>query len=81
MGQKVHPYGFRLGYTKNWRSRWYADEGYAEGEYAQEEYAEDGYAEEEYAEDDEDRPNRPGQIARSALDDIFNRAKKIKGDS
>src|SRR5690348_7659426 len=25
MGQKVHPYGFRLGYTKPWRSRWYAD--------------------------------------------------------
>ena len=28
MGQKVHPYGFRLGYTKTWRSRWYADKGY-----------------------------------------------------
>ena len=25
MGQKVHPYGFRLGYTKPWKSRWYAD--------------------------------------------------------
>ncbi len=24
MGQKVHPYGFRLGYTKDWRSRWFA---------------------------------------------------------
>ena len=24
MGQKVHPYGFRLGVTKNWRSRWFA---------------------------------------------------------
>ena len=23
MGQKVHPYGFRLGYTKPWRSRWF----------------------------------------------------------
>ena len=22
MGQKVHPYGFRLGYNKNWNSRW-----------------------------------------------------------
>jgi small subunit ribosomal protein S3 len=22
MGQKVHPYGFRLGYTKPWKSRW-----------------------------------------------------------
>lgn len=28
MGQKVHPYGFRLGYTKTWRSRWYADKDY-----------------------------------------------------
>jgi len=28
LGQKVHPYGFRLGYTKTWRSRWYADKGY-----------------------------------------------------
>jgi small subunit ribosomal protein S3 len=25
MGQKVHPYGFRLGYNKTWRSRWYAE--------------------------------------------------------
>ena len=24
MGQKVHPYGFRLGYNKPWKSRWYA---------------------------------------------------------
>src|SRR6202166_3237675 len=23
MGQKVHPYGFRLGFTKTWRSRWF----------------------------------------------------------
>jgi len=30
MGQKVHPYGFRLGYTKNWRSRWFAKQGYAD---------------------------------------------------
>ena len=30
MGQKVHPYGFRLGYTKNWSSRWYAEKNYAE---------------------------------------------------
>jgi small subunit ribosomal protein S3 len=29
MGQKVHPYGFRLGYTKTWRSRWFARHGYA----------------------------------------------------
>jgi small subunit ribosomal protein S3 len=25
MGQKVHPYGFRLGVTKTWRSRWISD--------------------------------------------------------
>ncbi len=24
MGQKVHPFGFRLGYNKTWHSRWYA---------------------------------------------------------
>jgi small subunit ribosomal protein S3 len=30
MGQKTHPYGFRLGYNKTWRSRWYADKEYAE---------------------------------------------------
>ena len=24
MGQKTHPYGFRLGYNNTWRSRWYA---------------------------------------------------------
>ncbi len=29
MGQKVHPYGFRLGGNKTWRSRWYADKDYA----------------------------------------------------
>ncbi|MFO8062307.1 MAG: 30S ribosomal protein S3 [bacterium] len=23
MGQKVHPYGFRVGITKDWRSRWF----------------------------------------------------------
>ena len=30
MGQKVHPYGFRLGFNKTWRSRWYAEKKYAE---------------------------------------------------
>ena len=30
MGQKVHPTGFRLGYNKTWRSRWYADKEYAD---------------------------------------------------
>ena len=28
MGQKVHPYGFRLGYNKNWLSRWYSKKEY-----------------------------------------------------
>ncbi|MGD0920609.1 MAG: 30S ribosomal protein S3 [Terriglobia bacterium] len=30
MGQKVHPYGFRLGYNKTWRSRWFAKKDYPE---------------------------------------------------
>ena len=30
MGHKVHPYGFRLGFNKTWRSRWYASRKYAE---------------------------------------------------
>jgi len=30
MGQKVHPTGFRLGFNKTWRSRWYADKEYAD---------------------------------------------------
>ena len=30
MGQKVHPLGFRLGYTKDWRSRWFATKDYAD---------------------------------------------------
>ncbi len=30
MGQKVHPIGFRLGFNKTWRSRWYADKEYAD---------------------------------------------------
>ncbi len=29
MGQKVNPYGFRLGITTEWKSRWYADKDYA----------------------------------------------------
>ena len=28
MGQKVHPYGFRLGIIKDWRSRWYSEKEY-----------------------------------------------------
>jgi small subunit ribosomal protein S3 len=31
MGRKVHPYGFRLGYIKDWKARWYAEKDeYAE---------------------------------------------------
>jgi small subunit ribosomal protein S3 len=29
MGQKVHPFGFRLGVTKTWKSRWFAKQDYA----------------------------------------------------
>ncbi len=29
MGQKVHPYGFRLGYNKTWKSRWFAKKDYS----------------------------------------------------
>ena len=30
MGQKTHPYGFRLGFNKTWKSHWYAKKGYAD---------------------------------------------------
>ena len=30
MGQKVHPYGFRVGYNKDWHSHWYAKHEFAE---------------------------------------------------
>ena len=30
MGQKVNPYGFRLGFNKTWHSRWFAGKNYAE---------------------------------------------------
>jgi small subunit ribosomal protein S3 len=29
LGQKVHPYGFRLGVTQDWRAKWYASKNYA----------------------------------------------------
>ncbi len=29
MGHKVHPLGFRLGVTKSWTAKWYADKDYA----------------------------------------------------
>ena len=30
MGQKTHPYGFRLGVIKPWRSNWYAEKDFSE---------------------------------------------------
>jgi len=30
MGQKVNPYGFRLGYIKGWHSNWYVKNNYAD---------------------------------------------------
>jgi len=30
MGHKVHPYGFRLGYTRSWSAKWYADKDYTD---------------------------------------------------
>lgn len=29
MGQKVHPYGFRIGVNRTWLSRWFADKSYS----------------------------------------------------
>jgi small subunit ribosomal protein S3 len=29
LGQKVHPYGFRLGINKDWQAKWYAEKDYA----------------------------------------------------
>jgi small subunit ribosomal protein S3 len=29
VGQKTHPYGFRLGFNKTWKSRWFAKKEYA----------------------------------------------------
>jgi small subunit ribosomal protein S3 len=29
MGQKINPFGFRLGYIRNWKSRWFAKKDYA----------------------------------------------------
>jgi small subunit ribosomal protein S3 len=30
MGSKVHPIGFRLGYIKDWQSKWFAEKNYTE---------------------------------------------------
>ncbi len=29
MGRKVHPYGFRLGTSRTWNAKWFADKGYS----------------------------------------------------
>ena len=30
MGRKVHPYGFRMGVTRDWQGRWFSDRQYAD---------------------------------------------------
>ena len=30
MGQKINPYGFRLGITTDWKSRWFSEREYKE---------------------------------------------------
>ena len=30
MGRKVHPYGFRMGITKDWQAKWFSERDYAE---------------------------------------------------
>jgi small subunit ribosomal protein S3 len=30
MGRKVHPYGFRLGTSRTWNAKWYADKSYTD---------------------------------------------------
>ncbi len=30
MGRKVHPYGFRVGITRDWQSRWFSERDYVE---------------------------------------------------
>ena len=30
MGQKINPYGFRLGITTDWKSRWFSERQYKE---------------------------------------------------
>ena len=30
MGQKTHPYVFRIGVVNDWKSRWYSDKDYVE---------------------------------------------------
>lgn len=37
MGQKIHPFGFRLGINKDWKSRWFVDKKHF-GDYLVEDY-------------------------------------------
>ena len=30
MGRKVHPYGFRMGVTKDWQAKWFSERSYAD---------------------------------------------------
>ena len=30
MGQKIHPYSFRIGVVYDWKSKWYSDKDYVE---------------------------------------------------
>jgi small subunit ribosomal protein S3 len=30
MGRKIHPYGFRVGITRDWQSRWFSERDYSE---------------------------------------------------
>jgi len=30
VGQKIHPYGFRLGVTKEWKAKWFAEKNFGE---------------------------------------------------
>ena len=49
MGQKVHPYGFRLGYNKDWHSHWFAKKQY--GDYLLEDLKLEGCAQRDPAAD------------------------------
>jgi small subunit ribosomal protein S3 len=54
MGQKVHPYGLRLGIVTDWKSRWYSDKEYASN----------------VAEDHEIRSYLRGELKRGAISRI-----------
>jgi len=64
MGQKVHPYGFRLGYTKPWKSRWFVERDYDQTA-ARRRQA-------------EERTERQAQISRRQLDEIERPGNKLR---